>query len=188
MRKMPAEQLEQLFAIQLAHMELVAETGDLAVGAFVGRGDQEQAVLAQYAGEAGHQPVLRFEVLEGLERDHDIEAGVIEAQRRGVAGLEMQLVPVPVTLARVCDRGFGNVEAKDFGGNAGKQIGAVAFATGRVEHALVATERHGEGIAVPVLVPDLAYALGREALAGEFKRVAALSHDLRPAAAIDVPV
>ena len=145
------------------------------------------------SGQRAHEHVHpgmqeRFEVLEGLERDHDIEAGVIEAQRRGVAGLEMQLVPVPVTLARVCDRGFGNVEAKDFGGNAGKQIGAVAFATGRVEHALVATERHGEGIAVPVLVPDLAYALGREALAGEFKRVAALSHDLRPAAAIDVPV
>ena len=66
-REMRLQQREQLVAIELAHVEFVAEAGDFAVRVLVGRGDDQHAVVAEHAREAGDHAFLRLDMLERFE-------------------------------------------------------------------------------------------------------------------------
>src|SRR5690606_36249564 len=75
-------------------------------------------------------------------------------------------------VARACVRDGCrvDVDADDIGGHLREQRRAVAFAAGRIEHAPTGGEAAREGVAMPVFVPNLAHAFGREAFASERQR------------------
>src|ERR1043166_326780 len=67
------------------------------------------------------------------------------------------------------DRLLRLIDADNLGGHIGEQGAAVAFAAGRIEHALAAREGQYRTVAMPMLVPDFAWRFRREALACEFE-------------------
>ena len=60
-----------------------------------------------------------------------------------------------------------DIDADDLAGFGRQQKGTVALAARRIEHAQPARERRRDTVAVPVLVPDRAFLLGRKPLPGE---------------------
>src|SRR5437867_7395664 len=72
-----------------------------------------------------------------------------------------------------------DVDTVNMDGDCGEQRRAIAFAAGDIEDCLTGHEGPGERISVPVLVRDLARALGQESFAGERCFVSASGGDLR---------
>src|SRR3989442_13345282 len=72
-----------------------------------------------------------------------------------------------------------DVDTVNMDGDRGEQRRAIAFAAGDIEDCLTGHEGPGERISVPVLVRDLARALGQESFAGERCFVSASGGDLR---------
>ena len=179
--EVPAEQRLELGAIQLAHVVLVAVSARVGIGLLVRRGKQQHAARRQQAREARHQCLVGLDVLEGLERNDEVERGVGQHMQRGCVGLLVAQVRSPgVARAGMRHRRVGDVHAQHAGGDVGQQRGTVALAAGGIEHPAPARKTARPRIAVPVFVPDLAHALGREAFTGEFQ---GLAHDTVPARA-----
>ncbi len=167
---MRPQQVQQLVAIQFAHVEFVAESALFAVRALVRRRNDQQAARRKRARKAGNQRFLCNDVFERLERHDQVELRVAASQRCAVALLETQVRMLRVALAGMGDGRLGDIDTDHAGGRCGQHRAAVAFAAGRVEHAPAAGERAREHVAMPVFVPDFAHAFGREALAGELQR------------------
>src|SRR5690606_27741423 len=97
----------------------------------------------------------------------------------GIPGPETQVPVSRVALRRVCDGCFVDVDTDDVRGNACQRRRTVSLAARRIQYALVPRERPRECISMPMLVPDLADAFGRESLARELQRLALTGHDAR---------
>ena len=115
----------------------------------------------------GDQVVLRLDVLERLERQHEVEALVAELQPGRVALAETRVRQQPVSQARMADRFGADVDAGHRSGDWRDDRRAVALAAGDVEHALARGDLARECVAMYVFVPDLAHAFGRESFSGE---------------------
>src|SRR3546814_3613355 len=73
-----------------------------------------------------------------------------------------------IAAARMRYRAISNIHSEHrMRAGTGQQRTAEALAAGGVEHAPTVRQRCGKSIAMPVFVPDLAHALGGEALAGK---------------------
>ena len=77
---MRAEQLLKLLERQLALVEGVVLAGRLAVEPAIGRGDDQDAVVAKDARHFVEHPLLVLDVLDDLEGDHRTEGPVLEAR------------------------------------------------------------------------------------------------------------
>jgi len=139
----------------------------LADGAVEVVGVDIDAPSIAHAREAREHFRLLLDVLERLEADDDVEARIGEIERGRIGFLVAQVRPRAVALACVRDRRIVEIDADDFERAVGEQRRSVTLAARAVEHALALNQAARERIAVPVLVPDLAHALGREAFAGE---------------------
>ena len=107
-------------------------------------------------------------MLDGLERYHAVDTGVVERQGVTGSGNEAQLRPSLIAASLMRDRGMVDIDADDLGRRAREQPAAVAFAACGIEHPLARYGRQRDAIAVPMLVPDRAPGFGREAFTGEW--------------------
>ena len=160
------EQRRELVARQFPHVEVVGVLPALGIDWPVGGRDHQHAGGGQDAPELREHLLLLLQMLDGLERDDEVDAGI--GERQGRAGtLDVAEVGRDVAGARVRDRVGGDVDPHDLARAAGEDVAAIAFAAGGVEHGETAGERLDEAIAMPMLVPDRAGHFGREAFAGE---------------------
>src|SRR5262249_20011960 len=97
------------------------------------------------------------------------DRGARQRQPGARGGDEPHLLAFAVGRASVIDAGHVDVDADHAGGDATQKRGPVALAAGDVEHPLPLGEAPREGVAVPMLVGDLATDARQETLAGEFR-------------------
>ncbi len=153
-------------------MELVDRAAPVRVLDLVGAGKNDEPVRPQHAPHLVEKSLLRGDVLDRLERNHDVEAGIGEGQCRAVGLPELEIGDGGVGTARMFDRCGGNVRADHLGRMASEELAAIARPAGDVEHVPPYDQRCGEMVTMPMLVPDLARDARDETLAGEFERVA----------------
>src|SRR5262249_56724506 len=108
-----------------------------------------------------------LEVLDSLERDHDIDGSVSEWQCAARALDKTSTLARSVAGTRVSDGRAIEIDADDLPRRLGQVGGSIAFATGRIEHALAHDEVACESIAMPVLVRDFSATAGQKALTRE---------------------
>jgi hypothetical protein len=121
----------------------------------VRRRDHEQPVRAQNAPQLVERCRLALDVLDRLEADTGLEARVAERQRFEVARLERQARARE--RARAGDRVPVQVDADHLGRAApGEDLGSVAGAAARVEHAPALDEPRRPQVAGGVLRGDQA--------------------------------
>jgi hypothetical protein len=168
-RERDAQQPLELGAVVLVAVERIHVAARFRVLGPVRRRQHQHAVGGQHARELREHARLvgRIEVLDRLERDDHVDAGVRQRQLGGRALHERQVADRPVGLARMRDRRLVDVDAGHLAGDGREQRAAVAFAAGGVQHALPVRVSARVRIAVDVLVDDLAPDAGDEALAGE---------------------
>jgi hypothetical protein len=80
----------QLREVELLHVEGIGLVRLRLVDRAVGRGDHEHAGGAQHAAQLRQHLALLAQVLDGLERDHDVEARGLERQVESARLLEAQ--------------------------------------------------------------------------------------------------
>src|ERR1700674_1349263 len=107
-------------------------------------------------------------MLDGLERYHAVDTGVIERQGVTGSGNEAQIRPSLIAACRLRDRGMVDIEADRLRRPGPQQPPRGAFAACGIEHPLARDGRQRDAIAVPMLVPDRAPGFGREAFTGEW--------------------
>ena len=158
-------------AIELVQVERIAVAAHFGV---LGRLGDDRTTKPRGASTRANSAIiarlcLARQMLDGLERHHDVHARVGQRQRGRGARREAQ-VGMRRSCAAACATACGvDVDARHVGGRAGEQRAAVAFAARDVQTRRPATKRRGERIAVPVLVRDLAELARHEALAGELE-------------------
>src|ERR1700736_5903067 len=107
-------------------------------------------------------------MLDGLERYHTVDTGVVERQGGTGSGNEAQIRPSLIAACSMRDCGMVDIDADDIGRRACEQPAAIAFAACGIEHPLACDGGQRHAIAVPMLVPDRASGFGREAFTGEW--------------------
>ena len=165
----PVEQPREFVAIVLVAVERVHVAARFRVLGPVRRGQHDEPPGSEDARELlQHRRLVgRVEMLDRLERDDEVDAGVLERKRGRRSFDEAQAGHRGVGGARVRDGRRVDVDPDDLAGRAREKRGAVALAAGRVEHAPPGGEARRERVAVDVLVDDLPAHAGDEALAGE---------------------
>ena len=169
--KCGTQQAREVVAIQFVQVKLVDVVAFIAVGALVRRGDDDDAVGCKHAGELGQHPRLVgvAQMFDGFKRDDDVDRGVGQRQRSAGALDETHPRAVAVACSRVRDGGRIDVDPDRGCCRLAEQRGAVAFAAGGIEHALARDVATREGVAMPVLVGDLAGTRRQESLTRECK-------------------
>jgi hypothetical protein len=127
-RERDAQQALELGAVVLVAVVGIHVAARFGVFGTVGRREHQHAVVGQHARELGEHARLvgRVEVLDRLERDDDVDAGVGQRQLGGRALHERQVADRPVGLARMRDRRTVDVDAGHLARDGREQRAAVA--------------------------------------------------------------
>ena len=166
---MAREQVGELGLVDLAQVVGVRRLAG-EIGVAVGRGEQQDAVGPEDAGELLEQAVVVAQMLERLEADDRVHGRGLERERRRVGLHERDLLGSVLGLG-MGDRLRGGVDADDGSRHRSKERRAVPLAAGHVEHVLALAEPEREEIAMEVLVLDLVADLGRATLPGGGQRL-----------------
>ncbi len=170
-REARGEQRGEFVAVELANVECIRHAALVGVLDLVRARQDDEAARPQHAADFVEKRFLRRDVLDRLERHDRIEAGIGKRQPRAVGLAEFEIGDRGIMRARMCEGGRRDVGAGDVSRGAREERAAIALAAGDVEHLEAADEIRGEMVAMPMLVPDLAFGAGNETLAGELELV-----------------
>ncbi|MNS75147.1 hypothetical protein D3C72_1086500 [compost metagenome] len=166
-REIPPDKRAELLQVQFLDVILVVVAGTIGVDLLIGRGHDHHAIRPQNAADLGHHFFLLVQVLDGLERHHDINTVIGKRNGRGGALQVLQVRYVGITFARMRNGIIGDVDTADRTRASGQHRAAVAFAAGHIEHVLAFHQGKTPRISMQMFLADDTVFGGDEAFAGE---------------------
>ena len=109
--KKRAEQRAKLIWLELFHMKRILEVRKHRINTTIGRGDHEHPVRLEHASYFAEKQLLLADMLDGLERDHHVEARIARRDRRTTPHGEGQIRNGRKSDARSFNAGAVDVDA-----------------------------------------------------------------------------
>lgn len=150
------EQVAEALLVELVHVERVLVAVVVGVDLDVRRAAQEDPARRQQPADQPQHEVLVLDVLDRLEARDDVERCFVRQRFRVLDGPDVEPQRLgAVAPGRVLDGDRVEFEPDHVGGRFTQQRGAVALATGEIQHPLARHVPQREGVPVVVLVDHL---------------------------------
>ncbi|HET7882270.1 MAG TPA: hypothetical protein VFL55_15390 [Acetobacteraceae bacterium] len=166
MAELGLQQRNEFCLGQFAHMEGIGWCAGRRVDVAIRRTDEAAAGWAQHAADLADEIRLPVEMLDGFERNHDIDAGIGQRQRARVTLQEVKFGSREVSHGG-SHGGAGVIDGDHPSCDLGEQGRAIAFTACHVEHIQTLNARAGKQVSMVMLDLHLTANVGSQPLSGE---------------------